>query len=79
MARLSSRQRRKLPRSDFAGPGRSYPIPDRGHAKAALARASHAVKTGRLSRGQYQKIVRAADRKLGKGRGTRKTARRSKR
>lgn len=38
MARLTAKQRRKLPSKDFAlGKGR-YPIPDEGHAKAALAR-----------------------------------------
>lgn len=74
MAKLSSAQRRHLPRSDFAGPNRSYPVNDTRHARAALSRASAAVKRGRLTRAQYQKIVRKADRKLGKGRG--RTARR---
>lgn len=40
MARLTAAQRRALPDSAFAGPGRSYPIPDRGHAIAAKGRAS---------------------------------------
>lgn len=82
MAKLSSRQRRKLPRGDFAGPGRSYPIPDKAHARAALSRASHAVKTGRLSRAAYARIVKRADAKLGKrkqGRGPRASARKSRR
>lgn len=36
MARLTAGQRRKLPSSTFAGPGRSFPIPDKKHAWAAL-------------------------------------------
>ena len=36
MGRLTSGQRDKMPKREFAGPGRSFPIPDRNHAKAAL-------------------------------------------
>lgn len=41
MARLSMAQRRAIPRSEYVFPDRapehgSYPIPDRGHAVAAL-------------------------------------------
>lgn len=48
MAKLTAVQRQKLPKGDFALPGKgegpkgagagSYPIPDEGHAKAALSR-----------------------------------------
>jgi hypothetical protein len=40
MATLSTRQRKALPASTFALPGRRYPIPDRSHAQNALARVS---------------------------------------
>jgi hypothetical protein len=40
MARLTSRARKKLPAGDFAGPGRSYPIPDKAHAIAAKSMAA---------------------------------------
>ncbi len=36
MAKLSKAQRAALPASKFAGPGRTFPIPDPGHARAAL-------------------------------------------
>lgn len=36
MSRLTAAQRRALPSSTFAGPNRSYPIPDKKHARAAL-------------------------------------------
>ena len=38
MAKLNAAARRAIPSSDFALPGRHYPIEDSGHAKAALAR-----------------------------------------
>lgn len=40
MAKLNAAKRNALPGSDFAGPDRSFPIPDKGHAKAALSRGS---------------------------------------
>lgn len=50
MAKLSSGQRQKLPRKDFALPGKGegpkgsgsgrYPIPDASHARNALARSA---------------------------------------
>ena len=40
MAKLNAKKRNSLPATDFAGKDRSYPIPDKGHVKAALARAS---------------------------------------
>ena len=40
MAKLSAKARNKLPASSFAGPARSYPIPDENHARNALARAA---------------------------------------
>ena len=51
MAKLTAAERKKLPASDFARPGKgkgksgkgagAFPIEDRGHAKAALSRAAH--------------------------------------
>lgn len=40
MAKLTARRRNALPAKTFAGPDRSYPIPDASHARNALARAS---------------------------------------
>ena len=40
MAKLSTKARKHLPGSAFAGPDRSYPIEDASHARNALARAS---------------------------------------
>lgn len=40
MAKLTAAQRRALPSSAFAGPGRSYPVNGSSHARNALSRAS---------------------------------------
>ena len=45
MAKLTTKKRKSLPKSDFAIPGKapgsgSYPIPDKSHAQNALARVS---------------------------------------
>lgn len=39
MAKLSASARKALPKSTFAGPNRSYPVPDKSHAGNAKARA----------------------------------------
>ena len=40
MAKLTTKERNALPNSDFAGPGRSYPVQDASHARNALSRAA---------------------------------------
>lgn len=41
MSKLTSKQRNKLSKSTFVFPGkRKYPIPDKSHARNALARVS---------------------------------------
>lgn len=40
MARLSTRGRKRIKASNFALPGRRYPIHDRSHARNALARVA---------------------------------------
>ncbi len=64
MAKLSSRARKSLPTKDFAGPDKSYPIPDRAHAANAKTRATQAVKAGRMSKSLAARIDAQADRKL---------------
>jgi hypothetical protein len=40
MAKLTTEERNKIPESEFALPGRRYPIEDKAHAQNARARAS---------------------------------------
>lgn len=65
MAELSAKSRDKLPAKNFAEPKtRAYPIEDKPHARNAKARASQAVKAGRMSKVEEKKIDRKADRVL---------------
>jgi hypothetical protein len=66
MAKLSTKARKALPKSSFAGPGRSYPIEDKAHAANAKARATQMVKKGKLSPAAAAKIKAKANRKLGR-------------
>ncbi|MGA2952542.1 MAG: hypothetical protein ABSD80_09945 [Caulobacteraceae bacterium] len=53
MAELKAKARNKLPAKDFAEPAkRAYPIEDKAHAANAKARASQAVKAGRMSKAE---------------------------
>jgi hypothetical protein len=68
MAELKAKTRNKLPAKDFAEPEkRAYPIEDKAHARNAKARASQAVKAGRMSKSEEKKIDRKADKVLEKG------------
>lgn len=64
MAKLTAKQRKALPKSEFAGADRSYPVNDRDHAANAKARASQAVNAGRMSKSTEEKIDAKADRVL---------------
>lgn len=66
MAKLTSKQRNKLPNSSFAGPDRSYPVNDKSHAANAKARASQAVNSGRMSKSEESRIDSKANKVLGK-------------
>jgi hypothetical protein len=68
MAKLNARQRDNLPAKEFAEPEkRAYPIENKAHARNAKARASQAVKAGRLSKAEERRIDRKADDVLTKG------------
>lgn len=65
MAELNTNARDKLPAKDFAEPKkRAYPIEDKPHARNAKARASQAVKAGRMSKAEEKKIDAKADKVL---------------
>ena len=72
--KLKAGERNRLPDAAFGLPGeRKYPVyriwgkwalPDREHATAAKARAKTALDKGQLTQGQYNRIVRKADKVL---------------
>lgn len=64
MSRLNAEERRELPSRTFAGPHRSFPIPDKGHAEAALRLVGRAEKHGSINASQAAEIRSKARRKL---------------
>jgi hypothetical protein len=66
MAKLTSKERNKLPNSDFAGPDRSYPVNDKSHAANAKARATQQVNKGNMSKSMESKIDAKANKVLKK-------------
>lgn len=67
MAKLDTKERKALPASKFAGPGRSFPVPDKAHAANAKARASQAVNSGAMPASEKKSIDTKANKVLGKG------------
>lgn len=67
MAKLSTNARNNLSKSQFAGPGRTYPVPDASHAANAKARASQAERAGRISKAAEELIDRKANAVLKRG------------
>jgi len=66
MATLTTKARNNLADATFAGPGRSYPIPDKSHAANAKARAQQQYNKGNLSLAALMKIDAKANAKLKK-------------
>lgn len=67
MAKLTSKARNSMPKSEFGLPGKkAYPMPDKGHAANAKARATQQVKAGNLSPSSKARIDAKANRVLGK-------------
>ena len=64
MATLTTKRRNALSTKQFAGPDRSYPVPDASHAAAAKSRASAAVNAGRMSTSTEHRIDAKANKVL---------------
>ena len=78
MSKLTPKQRAKVPSKDFGLPEKArstkakkepgnYPMPDRGHAISALRLARKQRKDGNLSKDEFERITRKAEKKLKKG------------
>ena len=66
MSVLTDALRQKMPKKEFAGPGTSYPIPDKNHARLAISGASRAANVGNISPSEEASIKAKARAKLGK-------------
>jgi hypothetical protein len=70
MGTLTTKVRDKLAKSDFGLPEtRSYPMPDKAHARNAKARAAQQAARGNLTPAEQARINAKADRILN-GRGS---------
>lgn len=67
MAKLTSKDRAGMSKSSFAGPGRSFPINDREHARLAIGGATRSERAGNISASTAASIKAKARSKLGRG------------
>jgi hypothetical protein len=65
MATLSSQDRKEMPKKEFAGPGRSFPISDPNHARLAISGATRSERAGNISSSEEASIKAKARAKLG--------------
>jgi hypothetical protein len=63
--KLTASARKKIPASKFAGPGRSFPIEDKNHARAALSMVGRSEAKGNVSASAAAKIRHRAKEMLG--------------
>ena len=66
MAALKAATRKRMPKGDFAGPGRSFPIEDKKHARLAISGATRSENAGNISASQAASIKAKARAKLGR-------------
>lgn len=64
MAKLTTSARAAIPSPEFAGPGRSYPIENKDHARAAIIDSARGVLAGNITSAERADIVRRARAKL---------------
>lgn len=66
MSKLTAKERADLPKKDFGGPGRSFPMEDPNHARAAITGAVRAWHAGHITDEEAQHIIHEARGKLAK-------------
>jgi hypothetical protein len=73
MVKLTTAQRKKIPKSQFGLPGKvkkgtasrgAFPMPDKAHAQNAKARAAQGMKKGTLSKSEGARIIAKANKIL---------------
>lgn len=67
MAKLSTATRKAMPKKEFAGPGRSFPVNDAVHARMAISGATRSEHAGNISAATADKIKAKARAKLSGG------------
>ena len=56
MAKLTAGKRAGMSKSQFAGPGKSFPVNDKVHQRMAISGATRSYNAGNLSKGEENKI-----------------------
>lgn len=56
MAKLSAGKRRSMPKGQFAGPGKSFPVNDKTHQRLAVSGATRSYNAGNISKSEEQRI-----------------------
>lgn len=65
MAKLTTKERNKLPKGKFLGPNRTFPANDRAHAEKAAQMAPRSYNAGNISKGTEERIIAGAHKLLG--------------
>ncbi len=65
--KLKAAARKEMPKKDFAGPGKSFPVNDKVHARMAISGATRSERVGNISKGEEGKIKAKARAKLDGG------------
>ena len=65
MAKLSAAARKKMLKGEFAGPGKSFPVNDKTHARMAISGATRSQRAGNISASTAARIKAKARAKLG--------------
>jgi hypothetical protein len=71
MTKLTAAKRHKMPKSQFAGPGESFPVNDPTHARLAIGGATRSEHAGNISHATAERIKGRARAKLGIAKGHR--------
>lgn len=62
--KLTAAKRKSMPKTQFAGPGKSFPIPDKNHARLAISGATRSERAGNISPATAAKVKTKAKAKL---------------
>lgn len=54
--KLTAAKRKAMPKSQFAGPGKSFPVNDATHARMAISGATRSKNAGNISAGTAAKV-----------------------
>jgi hypothetical protein len=63
--KLTSGKRKSMPKSQFAGPGKSFPVNDKTHQRMAISGATRSYNVGNISKSTETRIKSKARGLLG--------------